>query len=211
VADTSQAFREFARLLADPDLKARTEEMIGREEARVVRALAPLKEKLSGKRVLIFTGGYKSWSIVSAMQDLGMMVVATGTEKSTEEDRSRIRALMGETARMIDDNDQLGLLRIFDECCADILIAGDRYIYSTLKSRIPFLDIDHVRSIGYAGYEGMIELARQLVRSIESPVWSKVRRPSPWEGEPCGGWSGFPLTASISKALPRSIGGGEDA
>ena len=26
----------------------------------------------------------------------------------------------------------------------------------------------------------MIELARQLALTIESPVWEKVRRPSPW-------------------------------
>ena len=29
------------------------------------------------------------------MQDLGMQVVATGTKKSTEEDKARIRELMG--------------------------------------------------------------------------------------------------------------------
>jgi nitrogenase molybdenum-cofactor synthesis protein NifE len=182
VADTSRAFRDFARLLDDPQLTARTETMIAREEGLVNAALDPLRQRLRGKRVLIFTGGYKSWSIVSAMQDLGMTVVATGTEKSTEEDRARIRDLMGPDARMIEDNDQVELLRTFEDCKADILIAGDRYIYPTLKSRIPFLDIDHVRSIGYAGYTGMIELARQLVRSVESPVWASVRRPAPWAG-----------------------------
>ncbi len=180
VADTSQAFRGFARLLGDPRLSERAEAVIAREEAAVDAALEPLRRRLSGKRVLVFTGGYKSWSIVSAMQDLGMTVVATGTEKSTEEDRARIRDLMGADARMIDDNDQVALLDTFEECKADILIAGDRYIYPTLKSRIPFLDIDHVRSVGYAGYTGMIELARQLVRSVESPVWANVRRTAPW-------------------------------
>jgi nitrogenase molybdenum-cofactor synthesis protein NifE len=181
VADTSRAFRDFARLLDDPQLSDRTEALIAREEAAVAAALAPLRRRLQGKRVLVFSGGYKSWSIVSAMQDLGMTVVATGTEKSTEEDRARIKDLMGENARMIEDNDQVALLRTFDECQADILIAGDRYIYPTLKSRIPFLDIDHVRSIGYAGYSGLVELARQLVRSVESPVWGSVRKAAPWE------------------------------
>ncbi len=151
VADTSKAFRDFAGLLNDARLSAHVEAMIAREEAAVHAALDPLRARLRGKRVLIFTGGYKSWSIVSAMQDLGMTVVATGTEKSTEEDRARIRDLMGADAKMIDDNDQVALLRTFEDTNADILIAGDRYIYPTLKSRIPFLDIDHVRSIGYAG------------------------------------------------------------
>ncbi|AWJ93215.1 nitrogenase iron-molybdenum cofactor biosynthesis protein NifE (plasmid) [Azospirillum baldaniorum] len=180
IEDTSAALRGFARLLNDSDLTARTEALIAREEAAAEVALAPLRARLRGKRVLIFTGGYKSWSVVSAMQDLGMVVVATGTEKSTEEDKARIRALMGPDALMIADNDQIELLKTFERCRADILIAGDRYIYPTLKSRIPFLDIDHVRNIGYAGYAGMVELARQLVTSVENPVWAQVNRPAPW-------------------------------
>ena len=175
VHDTSNAFRDFARLLNDAALTERTEAMIAREEARVTAALAPYREHLLGKRVLVFAGGYKSWSLVSAMQDLGMIVVATGTEKSTEEDKARIRALMGEDALMISNNDQIGLIKAFDEGEADLMVAGDRYIYSSLKSRIPFLDIDHVRRIGYSGYEGAIELARNVERAINSPVWRKTQ------------------------------------
>ena len=180
VEDTSQAFRDLARLLDDSALTARTEAMIAREEAGVEAALAPLRQRLAGKRVLIFTGGYKSWSVVSAMQDLGMVVVATGTEKSTEEDKARIRALMGADALMISDNDQTGLIQAFHDLKADILVAGDRYIYPTLKSRIPFLDIDHVRAIGYAGYAGMIELGRNIDRAVHSPVWAQVNRRPGW-------------------------------
>jgi nitrogenase molybdenum-cofactor synthesis protein NifE len=175
IADTSDAFRNFAAHLDDSGLTARTEALIAREEERVKAALAPLRQRLSGKRVLVFAGGYKSWSLVSAMQDLGMVVVATGTEKSTEEDKARIVALMGPDARMISDNDQTSLIESFHDCEADILVAGDRYIYPALKSRIPFLDIDHVRRIGYAGYDGMIELARNVERAVYSPVWDKVR------------------------------------
>lgn len=175
IADTSQAFRDFARLIGDESLKQRTEVMITREEAKVAAAITSLRPRLAGKRVLIFTGGYKSWSIVSAVQDLGMVAVATGTEKSTEEDKARIRVLMGEEAHMISDNDQTALIAAFHECKADIMIAGDRYIYPALKSCIPFLDIDHVRRIGYAGYDGMAELARNLDHAVNSPVWAQVR------------------------------------
>lgn len=184
VKDTSQAFRDFACLLEDDDLSARVEKLVAREEARVWQALEPYRKRLAGKRALLFTGGYKSWSIVSAMQDLGMVVVATGTEKSTEEDKARIAELMGTDARMIADNDQSALLQAFRDYGADIFLAGDRYIYPTLKSRIPFLDVDHVRRIGYAGYEGMIELGKNIALAIDSPVWQEVRRPAPWLSTP---------------------------
>lgn len=180
VADTSQAFRDFARLLGDADLAARTEAMIAREEAKIRAALEPWRARLKGRRVLLYTGGVKSWSVVSALQDLGMEVVATGTKKSTEEDKARIRELMGPEAKMIDDGSPKALLSAYKEYGADILIAGGRNLYTALKARIPFLDINQEREFGYAGYTGMIELARQLALSIESPVWEAVRRPAPW-------------------------------
>ena len=62
----------------------------------------------------------------------------------------------------------------------DILIAGGRNLYTALKARIPFLDINQEREFGYAGYTGMVELARQLHLSISSPVWPAVRQPAPW-------------------------------
>ena len=180
VADTSRALRDFAALLGDSGLTARTEALIAREEARAQAALATWRPHLTGKRALIFSGGVKSWSVVSALQDLGMIVVATGTEKSTEEDRARIRELMGSHVRMLDDNDQSAVVGACTEHRADILIAGGRYLYPALKSRIPFLDINHERDFGYAGYVGVVELARQLASTLGSPIWRQVRRPSPW-------------------------------
>ncbi len=180
VTDTSHAFREFARLIGDASLTERVEAMIAREEAKVDAALEPWRQRLKGKRVLLYTGGVKSWSIVSALQDLGMEVVATGTGKSTEEDKARIRELMGEKTKMITDGSPKALIGIVKEYQADILIAGGRNMYTALKARIPFLDINQEREFGYAGYTGMAELARQLALTIESPVWTSVRKPAPW-------------------------------
>jgi len=187
VQDMSNALRDFARLIGDADLIARTEAVIAREEAQANAALAPWRERLQGKRVLLYTGGVKSWSIVSALQDLGMTVVATGTKKSTEEDKARIRELMGEDARMIDDGSPKVLLSTYKETRADILIAGGRNLYTALKARIPFLDINQEREFAYAGYAGMVELARQLALSIESPVWPAVRKPAPWARQNAAG------------------------
>ncbi len=180
INDTSDSLRNFARRLDDPDLSARTEALIAREEADINTALLPWRERLRGKRALLYTGGVKSWSIVSALQDLGIDVVATGTKKSTEEDKARIRELMGEKTRMIEDGNARTLLDMVREYRADILIAGGRNMYTALKSRLPFLDINQEREHGYAGYRGMLELARQLARALESPVWAAVRKPAPW-------------------------------
>ena len=180
ISDTNQALRDFARLIGDADLTARTEALIAREESKIHAALQPWKERLNGKRVLLNTGGVKSWSVVSALQDLGMVVVATGTKKSTEEDKARIRELMGEEALMLDDVSPRKLLQVVKDYRCDILIAGGRNLYTALKARLAFLDINQEREFGYAGYDGMLELVRQLALTIESPVWEAVRTPAPW-------------------------------
>jgi len=180
ITDTSHALREFARLIDDPDLTQRTEALIAREEARIHEALAPWRQRLQGKRVLLFTGGVKSWSVISALQDLGMVVVATGTKKSTEEDKARIRELMGDDVKMIEDGSPKQLLQIVKDYRADILIAGGRNMYTALKAKLPFLDINQEREFGYEGYQGMLELVRQLALTLESPVWESVRKPAPW-------------------------------
>jgi nitrogenase molybdenum-cofactor synthesis protein NifE len=182
ITDTSQALRDFARLIDDPALTARTEVLVAREEARVRALLEPWRSRLGGKRALVYTGGVKSWSVVSALQDLGMQVVATGTKKSTEEDKARIRQLMGADAKMLQSESARELLNAVREYRADILIAGGRNLYTALKARLPFLDINQERDFGYAGYEGMLELVRQLALTLESPVWDLARRPAPWAG-----------------------------
>jgi nitrogenase molybdenum-cofactor synthesis protein NifE len=181
VRDTSQALRDFARLIDDEDLTQRTEALIKREEERIDKLLEPWREKLKGKKALLYTGGVKSWSIIAALQDLGMEVVATGTKKSTEEDKARIRELMGEDAVMLDNGSPRKLIDMVYENDVDVLIAGGRSLYTALKARIPFLDVNQEREFGYAGYEGMVELARQLVVTIDSPIWSKVRDAAPWQ------------------------------
>ena len=109
-----------------------------------------------------------------------MVVVATGTNKSTEEDKARIRELMGENTKMIEEGSPKALLQVVKDYKADILIAGGRNMYTALKAKLPFLDINQEREFGYAGYQGMLELVRQLALTLESPVWEAVRKPAPW-------------------------------
>ncbi|MGF1613231.1 MAG: nitrogenase iron-molybdenum cofactor biosynthesis protein NifE [Gammaproteobacteria bacterium] len=180
VRATSTSLRRFAELLDDPSLTERTEALIAREEAVVDRALIPYRRRLHGRRALLYTGGVKSWSVVSALQDLGIEVVATGTRKSTEEDKARIRELMGDDARMIENGNPRALLDAAYSHGADLLIAGGRNLYTALKARLPFLDINQEREFGYAGYGGMLTLAERLSRALESPVWQSVRRLPPW-------------------------------
>ncbi|MBF0447427.1 MAG: nitrogenase iron-molybdenum cofactor biosynthesis protein NifE [Magnetococcales bacterium] len=181
IRDTSQALRDFARLIDDSDLTDRTEKLIQREEEKAYQAIAPYKSRLKGCKAVLYTGGVKSWSVVSALQDLGVEVVATGTRKSTQQDKARIKALMGEEAIMIEEGRADLLLEIAEKQGADLLIAGGRNMFTALKGRLPFLDINQEREHAYAGYAGMETLGQQLINTIFSPIWSQVRQPAPWD------------------------------
>ncbi|MNU10377.1 hypothetical protein D3C72_2574910 [compost metagenome] len=54
-------------------------------------------------------------------------------------------------------------------------------MYMALKEQIPFVDINQERHTAYAGYEGLMRLAKQLVSAMENPVWQMVRTPAPWD------------------------------
>lgn len=181
VRDMSEALRAIAAGLQDADLQVRTEALIAREEARVEAQLAEFRPRLRGKRVLLYTGGVKSWSVVSALQDLGMVVVASGTRKSTEEDKARIRELMGEDAILLDEGNARQLLDVAYQQKADLMIAGGRNMYTAYKAKLPFIDVNQEREHAFAGYDGMVELARQICLTLESPIWSQARSRAPWQ------------------------------
>ncbi|THB70824.1 MAG: nitrogenase iron-molybdenum cofactor biosynthesis protein NifE, partial [Gammaproteobacteria bacterium] len=128
------------------------------------------------------TGGVKSWSVLSALQDdLGMKVVVTGVKKSTPEDKQRIKMITGDDIQMIDNGNPENLIRLCDTYNVDVLVAGGRNMYTALKARIPFLHINQEREHPYAGYEGMLVLAKELDRTINNPLWNVIDEPAPWE------------------------------
>ncbi len=177
------ALRGLAGLLDSGDgaLVRRAADLIAVEEAGALAALAPYRARLAGAKAVLYTGGNKSWSVVSALQDIGIEVVASGATKSTDGDVDKIHQLIGPNGRVITDGSPAELLRLVRELGADILIAGGRNQYTALKGRLPFLDINQERHIPYAGYVGVVELARRVDLALSSPVWTQVRAPAPWD------------------------------
>lgn len=178
--NSSIAIKTIAKLIGSPDLINRAAELCEEEHETIRPELLKLRERLNGRRVLLYTGGVKSWSIVGALQELGMTVIATGTKKSTEEDKQRIREFMGSDATMITEGSPTKLIKLYREYGADILMAGGRNQYTALKARIPFVDVNQERHTSYAGFKGHVNLARAVAGAIESRAFEPARRPDPF-------------------------------
>jgi nitrogenase molybdenum-cofactor synthesis protein NifE len=185
ISDMSASLRNIAKLLvsrgAPSDLPERTEELIASEEKEAWAAIERFRPGLEGKRALLITGGVKSWSVVSALMEAGLVVVGTSVKKSTKEDKERITELMGEDAHMIDTMTPREMYRMLKDAEADILMAGGRSQFVALKAKVPFLDVNQERRFAFAGYKGMVTLVSELHRTINNPIFRSLRDPAPWD------------------------------
>jgi nitrogenase molybdenum-cofactor synthesis protein NifE len=185
IEDSSDSLREIARLLiqsgAPAELMDRTEALIAKEEAKAWAAIAKYKPRFKGKKVLLITGGVKSWSVVSALQEAGLELVGTSVKKSTKEDKERIKELMGQDAHMLDDMSPRDMYKMLKDAKADIMLSGGRSQFIALKASMPWLDINQERHNAYMGYVGMVKLVEEIDKALFNPIWEQVRKPAPWE------------------------------
>jgi len=188
MTDTAKALRDIARELDNivnglekRVMQERVEQLIAEEEEKCRRAIAPYRARLEGKTAVLFTGGVKTWSMVNSLTELGVEVLAAGTQNSTLEDFYRMKGLMHKDAQIIEDTSTAGLLAVMREKLPDLIVAGGKTKFLALKTKTPFLDINHGRSHPYAGYEGMVTFSKQLDMTVNNPIWPVLNAPAPWE------------------------------
>ncbi|WP_375499830.1 nitrogenase iron-molybdenum cofactor biosynthesis protein NifE [uncultured Nostoc sp.] len=181
IKNLNHCLRNIAATLGDKNLQQRTERLIAQENAALNIALAPYRARLKGKRIILCTGGVKIWSIILAAKDLGMEVIATTNAKTTEEEKAKIKQYLGQDGIVLHEATPQALLQVLKETKADVLISGTGSKYTALKAQIPFLDVNHERHHAYAGYIGLLELARELYEALYSPVWEQVSKSAPWD------------------------------
>jgi len=166
--EIARSLRAMAAALAarDPLLSGRVETLIAAEEARLALRLARYAA-LAGKKAVLYTGGVKSWSFISALQDLGLTLAAVGTKKSTYEDEQKMLAILGPDAPLHENMSPAKIRTLMSESGADILVAGGRNQYLAIKEGFPFIDANQERHTAYAGYEGLANLAQRMSEAIE--------------------------------------------
>ncbi|MSN24985.1 MAG: bifunctional nitrogenase iron-molybdenum cofactor biosynthesis protein NifEN [Geobacter sp.] len=188
MTDTAKALRDIARELDNivnglekRTMQDRVERLIAEEEEKCRAAIAPYRARLEGKTAVLFTGGVKTWSMVNSLTELGVEVLAAGTQNSTLEDFYRMKGLMHKDAKIIEDTSTAGLLAVMREKLPDLIVAGGKTKFLALKTKTPFMDINHGRSHPYAGYEGMVTFSKQLDMTVNNPIWPTLNAPAPWE------------------------------
>lgn len=177
--DTTNAIMEIVNAFGDEKLTLKAKEIIAREEAALEEKLAFYKQAFAGKKAILNTGGNKSWSFISALQDLGIKVVATSVNKATEDDIAKAREYLGADGVLMKTpaTEQAPLIK---EHGVDILLAGGRSLYTALKNKIAFVDVNQEKKISYGGYEGLLNFAKDLYFALNNPVFKLASKDAPW-------------------------------
>ncbi|MBI5230920.1 MAG: hypothetical protein HY876_02020, partial [Coriobacteriales bacterium] len=167
--ETARSLRTIAEALeeASPEaagVVASTEAAIARREAWLAEALEPYRSTLAGKRAVLYSGGVKSWAMAAALHDLGIEVVAVGVKKSSAEDEEKVREVLGAGVPLLEDVSAPVMRKLMAD--ADLLVAGGRNRYVAAKEGWPFVVVNQEREHAYAGYEGLVTLARDLAASV---------------------------------------------
>ena len=173
--DTTNAIRSIVNAFGDEELSKRAEAVIAEEEAKLEEALVPYRKVLEGKKAILNTGGNKTWSIASALQDIGIDVVATSVKKATLEDREICAQYV--KILMEDPSEQPKLI---DEHNIDILLAGGRSLYTAIKKKVAFVDVNQEKKVSYGAYAGLINLAVDVCNAVNNRVFQVVGNPEPW-------------------------------
>lgn len=163
--EIAKALKSIALKLNKAKLLEKVELLISQKEKELEQRLKAYKD-IQGKKVVLYSGGVKSWSMISALKDLGLEVVAVGLKKSTHENEKKIKELVDKNCILFENTSPANILTLMKEQKADILIGGGRNQYLAIKYGFPFVDVNQERHIAYAGYDGLINLAKEIRKTL---------------------------------------------
>ncbi len=178
VEDMSAALYDVAKFFSDdPAIMERTEALVRDEVAAIWPKIREYRVKLAGKRAAVYVGGaFKAFSLVRALELLGMQTAVVGSQTGDAEDYEQLREMCDEGTIIVDDSNPLELAAFCLEKDVDLFIGGVKERPIAYKLGIGFCDHNHERKEPLAGFVGMLNFAREVYASVASPVWQFAPR-----------------------------------
>jgi nitrogenase molybdenum-cofactor synthesis protein NifE len=175
VDDMAKALYDIAEHFGDEDMMARTRELVREELAKLYPELMRLRADLIGKKAAVYVGGaFKAFSLVKCFRLLGMNTVLVGSQTGTEEDYKELAEIADPGTIIIDDANPLELMSYLKEKGADVFVGGVKERPIAYKLGLGFCDHNHERKLALEGFAGTLNFAREIHRTVMSPVWRFV-------------------------------------
>ena len=152
-------------------IEDRAEAVIAEEVAKYESKLGWYKERLAGKKVCIWTGGPRLWHWTKALEDdLGMHVVAMSSKFGHQEDFEKVIARGEEGTIYIDDGNELEFFEVLEMVKPDLVLTGPRVGALVKKLHLPYVNGHGYHNGPYMGFEGAVNMARDMYNAIYSPL-----------------------------------------
>ncbi len=153
-------------------IEDRVEKLIEKKVAEYGPKLEWYKKRLAGKKVAIWTGGPRLWHWTKALEDdLGMKVEAMSSKFGHQEDFEKVIARGREGAVYIDDGNELEFFEVIDMVKPDVIFTGPRVGDLVKKLHIPYINGHAYHNGPYMGFEGAVNMARDIYHAIYSPAF----------------------------------------
>ncbi|SFL48009.1 nitrogenase component 1 [Halanaerobium salsuginis] len=173
--DSLESLRRIAAQLKDPEIIENVERLIARKLPPVLAKLKVYKSYLAGKKAAIYVGGaFKAISLVKQFNQLGMKTVMVGTQNGKAADYQKLEKLTDPGTIILDDANPSELEEFMRQKGADVLVGGVKDRALAYKMGLAFFDHNHERKDPLVGFEGVINLAKELDLTINSPIWSVI-------------------------------------
>jgi len=177
IEDMSDALYEVAKFFVNKEMMHSARSLVSSELKKLLPALSGYKEKLKGQKAAIYVGGaFKAISLVKALRLIGVQTVVIGSQTGSKDDYSIIKDICDEGTIIVDDSNPIELQYFIREKEATIFIGGVKERPIAHKLGIGFCDHNHERKEALAGYEGMLNFAKEIYATAMSPVWQFVRK-----------------------------------
>ncbi|MDR2816860.1 MAG: nitrogenase iron-molybdenum cofactor biosynthesis protein NifE [Proteiniphilum sp.] len=177
IEDMSDALYEVAKFFGDEAVQEKARDLVKEELTNLLPALEPYRRALQGKKAAIYVGGaFKAISLVKALRLIGMRTVIAGTQTGNDEDYKLLKAICDDGCILVDDSNPVELSEFVQQTGADLFIGGVKERPIAYKMGIGFCDHNHERKLALAGYEGMLNFAKEVHDTVTSPVWRFVKR-----------------------------------
>ncbi|MCX8083316.1 MAG: nitrogenase iron-molybdenum cofactor biosynthesis protein NifE [Calditerrivibrio sp.] len=176
IRETSNTLRSIGKMLNDNNLIERIERFIEIKEKEIRSKLSKYISLFQDKKVFIYSGGVKSWSMVLQLEELGFEVIGSGIRKSSKQDIEKLKKhFEGKQKILLEKGEGGKIIELLKKNDADLFIAGSRNMFVSMKARYPYVDVNQERLRAYAGYEGMIDLAEDIYNTMFSPIWNTIK------------------------------------
>ncbi|MCW1412970.1 nitrogenase molybdenum-iron protein alpha chain [Rhizobium sp. 1AS11] len=163
-----------------PAIVDKTEAVIAKYRPLVDAVIDKYRPRLEGKTVMLYVGGLRPRHVITAYEDLGMVIVGTGYEFAHNDDYQRTGHYVKKGTLIYDDVTGYELEKFIERIRPDLVGSGIKEKYPVQKLGIPFRQMHSWDYSGpYHGYDGFAIFARDMDLAVNSPIWDLYE--APWK------------------------------